>query len=120
MVQFSQYLLYGLEPDGYPLFKSSGSESPVIKRLLTMSADWLSGQISGWISGAFVVISIHYGFSTHQADILAKPNGMNGLINAAFWQTTGYREWTLLYVPICELTTLVFNVGCYTPSPSVA
>lgn len=49
-------------------------------------------QISGWISGVCVVISIHYGFSTHQDDILAKPNGMQSLVNAAFWQTTGYRE----------------------------
>jgi hypothetical protein len=57
-------------------------------------------QISGWISGVFVIISIHYGFGTHQADILAKPNGMQNLINAAFWQTTGY----------------CFNVGCYSLS----
>jgi membrane associated rhomboid family serine protease len=47
---------------------------------------------SGWISGIFVIISIHYGFGRHQADILAEPNGMQSLINAAFWQTTGYCE----------------------------
>lgn len=33
-----------------------------------------------------------HGFGTHQDEILAKPNGMQQLINAAFWQTTGYRK----------------------------
>ena len=37
-----------------------------------------------------MIISIHYGFGRHQADILASPNGMQSLIQAAFWQTTGY------------------------------
>jgi hypothetical protein len=53
---------------------------------------WHGDQISGWISEVFVIISIHYGFGTHQAEILAKPNVMQDLVNAAFWQTTGYCE----------------------------
>lgn len=52
-------------------------------------------QISGWVSGVFVILSIAHGFGTHQDEILAKPNGMHNLIKAAFWQTSGYRKCPL-------------------------
>ena len=47
-------------------------------------------QISGWVSGVFVILSISHGFGRHENEVLAAPNGMDNLIGAAFWQTTGY------------------------------
>lgn len=49
-------------------------------------------QISGWISRIFVIVSLYHGFGTNRDEILAKPSGMQDLINAAFWQTSGYRK----------------------------
>lgn len=58
---------------------------------------------------------MYYGFGTHQDEILAQPNGMQNLINAAFWQTSGYREFAAA-IRRPMLTRPAFNVGCYTLS----
>ncbi|KAF2771886.1 hypothetical protein EJ03DRAFT_325134 [Teratosphaeria nubilosa] len=72
-------------------------------------------QVSGWVSGGFVLASMHYGFGRHQATILAEPHGMRNLVSAAFWQVTGYCNSTTssLAVWIYQLTESAFNVGCY-------
>ncbi|KAH9824598.1 G-protein-coupled receptor [Teratosphaeria destructans] len=64
---------------------------------ITAEALIILGVVSGWVSGGFVLASMHYGFGRHQATILSEPHGLQKLTRAAFWQVTGYS----------------FNVGFY-------